>query len=134
MTFYEKELLTIFGDSQLLSADTVSFGKTMISKIGENLRAKIEFVTSGHAKHYDTLNVSIINRTEGVVDSQRFKISDIIGIQNGNSPHIWEYTPTDIGWYNYRLTGHDYEKIQGVIEGYISMYADETLAFDIESM
>lgn len=40
MTFYEKELKKIFGDSMLLSADTVSFGKTMMSKIGEDLRLR----------------------------------------------------------------------------------------------
>lgn len=60
MTFYEKELRKIFGDSMLLSADTVSFGKTMMSKIGDDLRTKIQFVTSGHADHYDALKVSII--------------------------------------------------------------------------
>ena len=37
MTFYEQELRKIFGNSELLSADTVSFGKTMISKIGEDI-------------------------------------------------------------------------------------------------
>ena len=53
----------------------------MMSKIGEDLRAKIEFVTTGHANHYDALKVSIIKRNEGVVDEQRFKFSDIIGIK-----------------------------------------------------
>ena len=65
MTVYEHELMKIFGDSELLSADTVSSGKTMISKIGADLRAKIQFVTSGHANHYDALRVSIIKRNEG---------------------------------------------------------------------
>ena len=126
MTFYEKELLKIFGDSELLSADTVSTGKTMISKIGGDLRAKIQFVTSGHANHYDSLKVSIIKRDGGVVDEQRFKFSDIIGVQDGVSPHIWEYSATNINWYGYCPTGFDYEAIQGAVEGYISMFAEQT--------
>ena len=40
MIFYEKELMSIFGDSEVLSADTVSSGKMMISKIGKDIRAK----------------------------------------------------------------------------------------------
>ena len=134
MTFYEKELKKIFGDSMLLSADTVSFGKTMMSKIGEDLRAKIEFVTSGHANHYDALKVSIIKRNEGVVDEQRFKFSDIIGIQDGVSPHVWEYNASDIKWYGYQPISFDYDAIQDSVEGYISMFADETLDFDMDSM
>ena len=134
MTFYEKELRKIFGDSMLLSADTVSFGKTMMSKIGDDLRAKIQFVTSGHADHYDALKVSIIKRNDGVVDEQRFKFSDIIGIKDGVSPHIWEYNATDIKWYGYRPTGLDYDSIQSTVEGYISMFADESLDFDVQSL
>ena len=127
MTFYEKELLKIFGDSELLSADTVSSGKTMISKIGGDLRAKIQFVTSGHANHYDALKVSIIKRNEGIVDEQRFKFSDIIGVQDGVSPHIWEYSATDIKWCGYHPIGFDYDAIQGAVEGYVSMFADEAM-------
>jgi len=134
MTFYEKELKKIFGDSDLLTADTVSSGKTMISKIGAELRAKIQFVTSGHANHYDALKVSIIKRNEGVVDEQRFKFSDIIGIHDEVSPHIWEYSATDIKWYRYHPTGIDYDDIQGAVEGYISMFADESMDIGRQSM
>ena len=134
MTVYEHELMKIFGDSELLSADTVSSGKTMISKIGADLRAKIQVVTSGHANHYDALKVSIIKRNEGVVDEQRFKFSDIIGIHDGIAPYIWEYNATDIKWYKYRPTAFDYEDIQNAVEGYISMFADETMGMDSQTM
>ena len=134
MTFYEQELRRIFGDSELLSADTVSSGKTMISKIGEDLRVKIQFATSGYADHYSGLRVSILNRTEGVVDEQYFKFSDIIGIHNEVAPHIWEYNASDIKWYRYQPTDQDYGKIQEEVEGYISMYADETMDMGFQSM
>ena len=134
MTFFEKELKKIFGDSDLLTADTVSSGKTMISKIGAELRAKIQFVTSGHANHYDALKVSIIKRNEGVVDEQRFKFSDIIGIHDDVSPYIWEYSATDIKWYRYYPTSIDYDDIQGAVEGYISMFADESMDIGRQSM
>ena len=44
--FYEIQLKRMFGDSELLSADTIFSGKTMVSKIGDDLRDKVEFVTA----------------------------------------------------------------------------------------
>ena len=44
--FYERQLQRIFGESELLSADTMFAGKAMISDIGGDLRAKVEFVTA----------------------------------------------------------------------------------------
>ena len=136
MTFYEQELIKIFGDSMLLSADTTSSGKTMISKIGKDLRAKIQFVTTNVADNYDTLKVSIINRTEGVIDEQRFRFIDIMGIKNGVGPHIWECSHEKTDWYRYHPTDSDYEKIQAQVEGYIEMFADvqQTQGFEMSMM
>ena len=65
MTFFEKELHRLFDDSECISADAVFAGKTMIAPIGEDLRAKVQFVyTNTHAK-YDALRLTIINRHEG---------------------------------------------------------------------
>lgn len=51
--FYEIQLKRMFGESELLSADTIFSGKAMISKIGEDLRAKVEFVTARVAGQYE---------------------------------------------------------------------------------
>ena len=136
MTFYEQELMKIFGDSMLLSADTTSSGKTMISKIGKDLRAKIQFVTTNVADNYDTLKVSIINRTEGVIDEQRFRLVDIMGVKNGVAPHVWECSHEKTDWYRYHPTDSDYEKIQAQVEGYIEMFADvqQTQGFEMSMM
>lgn len=77
MTFFEKELHRLFDESECISADAVFAGKTMIAPIGEDLRAKVQFVyTNTHAK-YDALRLTIINRHEGTVDSETFKFKDI---------------------------------------------------------
>lgn len=55
MTFYEKELHRLFEDSERISADTVFAGKTMITKIGEDLRAKVQFVNTKISGQYDAL-------------------------------------------------------------------------------
>lgn len=80
----------LFGDSEYLSADTVFSNKTMISKISEDLRAKVQFVSTKIADQYDALRLTIINRNEGPVDTETFRFVDIIGQKNGYNPHIWD--------------------------------------------
>ena len=110
MTFFEKELHRLFDDSECISADAVFAGKTMIAPIGEDLRAKVQFVyTNTHAK-YDALRLTIINRHEGTVDSETFKFKDIIGMKGDREPHIWE-DGQRVDWYRNRRnriqTHHD---------------------------
>ena len=55
LTFFEKELHRLFDDSERISDDTVFAGKTMITKIGEDLRAKVQFVnTKISGQYYET--------------------------------------------------------------------------------
>ena len=79
--FYERQLKRMFGDSEVLSADTRFAGKAMISKISDELRAKIEFVTARVSGQYEGLKLSIINKNEGLVDSQTFMFHEIIGLK-----------------------------------------------------
>ena len=39
-SFYERQMQRMFGDSEVLSADTIFAGKAMVSKISDDLRAK----------------------------------------------------------------------------------------------
>ncbi len=133
MTVFEREMRRIFGESSYLSADTLFTNKVMLSPIGENLRAKVEFVTSGVVDHYNALKLSIINRTEGIVDTQVFKFKDIIGMKNGQEPHIWaDYDR--VAWYMYTPTPSDMDNIQNEIEEYIGMYADQGIHYDGQLM
>ena len=110
MTFYEKELHRLFDDSERISDDTVFAGKTMITKIGEDLRAKVQFVNTKISGQYDALRLTIINRHEGTVDSETFKFKDIIGMKGDREPHIWE-DGQRVDWYIYHPTASDYNFI-----------------------
>lgn len=133
MTFYERELEKIFGESEFLSAETVITGKTLITKIGVDLRAKVDFVTINVHKQYEALRLSIINRTQGVIDTHQFDFSDVIGLKNGYGPQIWE-SDGKAKWFRYDLTYQDYRKLQGAVEAYIAMFADETIHFSGPSL
>ena len=123
---FEHEMRMFFGDSELLSTETLFTGKTMISKIGENLRAKVEFISTHVSSEYDALKLSIINREQGVIDNKTFNFADIIGKKNGRTPHVWD-SGDKAGWHLYRPTANEFEKIQGEVEKYIEMYADQEL-------
>ena len=129
LTFFEKELHRLFDDSERISDDTVFAGKTMITKIGEDLRAKVQFVNTKISGQYDALRLTIINRHEGTVDSETFKFSDIIGMKGDREPHIGE-DGQRVDWYIYHPTASDYNFITDVVEDYISMYADQDYCFD----
>ena len=133
MTFYERELERIFGDSDFLSAETVITGKTLISKIGVDLRAKIDFVTINVHKQYEALRLSIINRTQGVIDTHQFDFVDVIGRKNGYSPQIWE-SDGQAKWFRFEPTYSDYRKLQSAVEEYIAIFADESMNYSGPSM
>ena len=129
MTFFEKELHRLFDDSERISDDTVFVGKTMITKIGEDLRAKVQFVNTKISGQYDALRLTIINRQEGTVDSETFKFKDIIDMKGDREPHIWE-DGQRVDWYIYHPTAYDYNLISDTVEDYISLYADQGYRFD----
>ena len=128
MSFFEKELHRLFDDSECISADAIFAGKTMITKIGENLRAKVQFVNNHISGQYDALRLTIINRNKGTIDCETFKFSDIIGMKGDRAPHIWDDSER-VGWFIYKPTAYDYNLISDAIEDYISMYADQEYRF-----
>lgn len=136
MTFYEQELKRLFGDSDVIH-DAKYCGKTLLGKIDDELRVKLQFVTTGVHGHYNALRLKIINRTDGEVDAETFKFSDILG---GNPAyksnpfardiHIWE----DSGkaeWYGYQPSPAAYQKIADTVNDYISMYQEEDMGMTL---
>lgn len=126
MTFFENELKKMFDSCDFITDKTYS-GKTMLGKLGDDLRIKISFVTTGYADHYTALRVKIINRTEGEVDSETFKFGDIIGKQKTAcdriDPYIWSYGGED-KWY-IPITNNQRSLIADTVTDYASMYLDE---------
>lgn len=129
MNFFENQLRKMFGESELLSADTVFTGKALIGRIGANTRAKVEFVTDRIADHYEGLKLSIINCNEGVIDSQRFMFHEIIGMKGSLKPYVWDYNG-NVDWYSYKPTSAEINTIADEVEHYMAMYVDQDLRYD----
>ena len=72
MTFYEQELRKLFADGTVIGSPKFT-GRACLGTLGKDLRARVQFVTSGHADHYDVISVTVLNRTDGVVDKLRLR-------------------------------------------------------------
>ncbi len=56
----------------------------MLGKLDDDLRVKLEFISTFISGQYNALRLTLINRTDGVVDKGVFKFSDILGSLHGN--------------------------------------------------
>lgn len=127
MNFYEQEMRKMFGDNGIIH-DAKFTGKTMLGKLDDELRVKLQFVTGILADHYNAIRATIINRKEGVVDQQLFRFSDIIGMQKRRDmsdiePHIWEYGGKP-EWY-VPITASAKAQIADTVLDYVGMYRQE---------
>ena len=128
MNFFEKELRDLSGSSTTLR-DAHYCGRTCLAKLDEDLRVKLQFTTTGYADHYDAIKLAVINRTDGVVDQQLFRFSDIIDQQHSPgmmsvTPQIWD----DNGkpeWYR-PISQEQRSQIANTILDYVGMYQGET--------
>lgn len=117
----------MFAGSDLIH-DARFCGRTMLGKLDDELRVKLQLISTYIANQYDAVQATIINRTEGVVDKQTFKFSDIIGKQqrgdlSGVSPHIWDDNDR-ARWY-IPVTASEKAQIAETILGYVGMYQEE---------
>ena len=128
MNFFEKELRDLFGSSTTLR-DAHYCGRTCLAKLDEDLRVKLQFTTTGYADHYDAIKLAVINRTDGVVDQQLFRFSDIINQQHSPgmmsvTPQIWDNNGKP-EWYR-PISQEQRSQIANTILDYVGMYQGET--------
>ena len=90
---------------------------------------KLQFVTCGHADHYEALQMTVLNRAEGTVDSLLLRFSDLFGkkrvnnpnFPDGIDPHIWVYYGK-ADWYAYQPTKKDYAALGEAAERYLTLF------------
>jgi len=131
MNFFEKELRKLVGQSDAL-ADPKFIGRACYGRVSDNIRAKLQFVTMGHHEHYEALQMTLINNTEGNIDTNTIRFRDIWGakpvnnpnFREGVSPHIWK-DGKDYEWYAYQPTPADYETLADSVDEYLEMFGED---------
>ena len=113
-SFFDQELWRLFGDGKIIDSPACA-GRTCFGTLGKDLRVRIQFVSTHISGEYDALKLTVLNRTDGPVDTQVLKLKDLLGkkpvpgnpnFRGGVVPHIWD----DYGkfeWYAYRPTAAD---------------------------
>lgn len=129
--FFEQELRKLFEDGTIIQSPRFA-GRACLGTLGQDLRVRVQFVTTGYANHYDTLEVTVLNRTEGPVDRLYLKLSDVWGAgkkdRSGDpiKPYIWVYcNKTD--WYSYHPTRTDWEKLRETVGIYLDVFREQAL-------
>lgn len=130
MTFFEQELRKLF-DHDTVFADVKFVGNTCYGRLTDNIRVKINFQTGRIADHYDRLNVTLLNRSEGPIDSMVICFHDLWGrkqtsnpnFREGVSPYIWrDGNRTD--WYVYHPNKNDYRQLTEAVGTYLSVFQE----------
>jgi hypothetical protein len=130
-SFFEQELWHLFGDGKTFDNPACS-GRACLGTLGQDLRVRAQFITTGYADHYDSLKITVLNRTDGPVDTLVLKLKDLLGkksvpgnpnFREGVSPHIWDnYGKQE--WYAYHPTAADYEVIRQAAKQYLDVFRD----------
>ena len=129
MTVYEQELRKLFEHSDLV--DRPQFcGRVCVGDLGKDLRVRAEFLSTHISSQYDAIRLTVLNRTEGVVDRTLLRFQDVWGkkqvpnnpnFRSGVIPHLWD----DYGkveWYAYHPTAADYAALRDAVGQYLSAF------------
>ena len=130
MNFFEQELRKIVGSAY---PDATYIGRACYVRLGEENRAKIQFVTGIVSNQYNALQMTILNRSEGTVDTLRVSLTDLLGKQaaknpdfrNGVEPHIWDDNG-NVRWYAYQPSSRDYQTLTNEISEYLGLFQQQT--------
>lgn len=134
MNFFEGELHRMFGGNDIIH-DPKIVGRTLLGKLDDDLRVKLQFVSTGISKHYDAIQISILNRTEGVVDKETMLFGDIIGAKNCHgtanvNPYMWEESNSKAYWYT-PVSVSEKAQIADTVLDYVGMYQSEGMAMSL---
>lgn len=138
MNFFESELRKIVKNCDNIHSPKY-IGKACTFRMDGGLTGKIEISTGIMADHYDRLKIKVMNRSEGVIDSQVVNFEDILGKKQTNygekiSTYICNYSKGDYAWYGMSLNPKDYTAIAETVNGYLDNFIelDETESEDME--
>lgn len=126
MRTLESELKRLF-ELETIMRKPLYCGNLMMAEIGEKTRVKISFSCTGmipgdsalvFGNRYDAVAVSIINKNEGVIDSNIFCFKDICS----SYPYFVNSEKGEVVWM--REAAGDFMKISRKIIAYIKMFAE----------
>lgn len=128
MNFLRSELKKILGMTQYRE-DATYIGDCGYVRVNEDVRMRLEFFGSSTTT-YNGIIMTMINRKEGMIDSNALKFGDIWGkkavsnpnFKEGIVPHIWENKGK--AWYVYKPNQKDYQILADEISQYVGLFQE----------
>ena len=104
-------------------------GRSCFGQLNNRVRARLEFVTLGHAEHYEALRVTLLDREDGKIDVSTLRFAEVWGnkkvsnpnFKEGIHPHLWN-DGGDADWYVYHPTAADAKVLCGQLNDYLSVF------------
>jgi hypothetical protein len=108
----------------------------MLGKLGDDLLVKAQFISTHVSKQYDAIQVSILNRTDGVVDKETMLFGDIIGQKNTGitgrvNPYMWEESVGKAYWYT-PVSISEKAQISDTVLDYVEMFQENNLTMQFK--
>ncbi len=129
MTFLEQELHKIFEKDMGLS-DMRIVGDACYGRLTEDIRVKINFTTCGTKGWYEALKVTLINPSQGPIDSILLRFRDLSGFKKTLTPsrtdpcvHIWTYKGK-MEWFGYQPDNDDYGELAKSVSDYLDVFRE----------
>lgn len=121
MTKFENEMRDFLSTDTLLQ-NKVFNDKTVVGELDNTTNVKLTFETTGVADNYYGIMVRIINKINGVIDTQFFKFNNVINkTEKEHNFYIWD-SRGGVDWYSDRPTKTQKEKFMKLIYDYIKLY------------
>lgn len=131
MNFFAQELRKLVGQSNTL-ADPRYIGRACYGRVSENICVKLQFITMGHADHYEALKMTLINNTEGEIDTNIIRLKDIWGVKASANPNFRDGISPRIGiyqgefeWYGFNPSPADYEILAESVDDYLELFSED---------
>ena len=123
MTFFETELMKMFGKNTALS-DIRCTGNALLGRLTPETIAKVGFATSRVAGEYTSVRISVINPRIGEVDSQTINFCDVFNYPRKEYIYIWGPNDEQPRWSRFKPSQKNYEAINYAAQQYLEMFSE----------
>lgn len=126
MTTFERELRKICVNCNNIHSPKF-VGRACIGRLDDDIVVKMEFESTMIRDKYNALRVTLMNRSEGKIDSQLIRFNELWGVKhirdNDIEPHIWKYNE-NVEWYCYTPTSTEMFELSQSVDDYLECFAE----------
>lgn len=126
MNYFEREFRKIVEHCEYIR-NPKYVGRSCVGRLDDSIVVRMEFESTLIRDKYNALRVTLMNRSEGKIDSQLIRFNELWGVKsfNGNDidPHIWKYND-EVSWYCYTPTNVELKALSRSVDDYLECFAE----------